>query len=206
MANLIPPIDTRGIYILKPPFDVSLQPATLYRCAAIRNFKDIENNGVNVFETYYVNRNISQADYEKDRRDGVKIITLITDAYAPVYVPSSYIASYPDFGTRNYQRVVLSVDLGPLPDVLDLGFVKSKIAEDVHQSFGVKPVVNVAIAPMSGVVTTEQSDARETARQSAIRNSTTDYGLLVKEREKNALLAQRCAVLEQLVRDKGLLD
>lgn len=206
MSNLVPPIDTRGIYLLASPYAESLQPGELYRCAAIRSFRDVENQGGNVFTEYYENRNLSQADCEKDRRNDVKIVTLLSDAYAPVYVPSSYILSYPDIGTRNYQRVVLSVDLGPLPDVLDLTFVKTKMAGVVQESFGVTPKVNIAIAPMSGVVTSEESDAREIARQSAVTNATTDYALYLKEREKNTVLETRCALLEKIVRDNGLLN
>jgi len=205
MSNLIPPIGTRGLYSLAAPFDTALEPTELYKCAGIRSFKDIENNEKDVYETYYAPYGLTQAETKRDRKDDVVIVTLISDTYAPIYVPSSYIKSYPNLANKNYQRIILSADLGPLPDYLDLTFVKDQVATAVSQSFGVVPTVNVAVAPMGGVVTSEEADAREAARQAAIKNSTTDYAKLLKANQTIEALQSRLAVLEQIVRDHNLI-
>lgn len=205
MANLIPPPGTRGLYSLLAPFDTLLQPATLYKCAAIRSFTDVENGGKNVYETYYQPYQIEQSRASQDRKDGVYIVTLLSDKFAPIYVPSSFIASYPDQTNKNYHRVILSADLGPLPDTLDLTFVKTQMASVISQSFGVTPSINVAVAPMTGVVSYEEHDAREAARQGAITNSTTDYAKWQQALKANNELKARLAILEQIVKDKGLI-
>lgn len=206
MASLVPPYGARGIYSLKAPYDRLLNQGELYTCGAIRNFRDIENSGKDVFKTYYEPHDLATSAFNTDRKNDVVIITLLSDKVAPVYVPSSYILAFPDLSNRPYQRVVLSVDLGPLPDALDLTFVKGQVATAVATSFGVQPVVNVAVAAMSGVVTGEEHEAREVARQARVTNNVTDYAKFLAAEQRNAELAERLRIMENIVRDNGLLE
>ncbi|ARV77343.1 hypothetical protein FDI21_gp174 [Pseudomonas phage Noxifer] len=203
MALNVPPPGTRGLYSLKAPF--TTVPNQLYSCGAIRFFKDLQNQGINVYEKYYQPLNLTESDYSRDLAAGVAIISLLSDSQAPVYVPSSYILAYPGLTSYNYQYVVLSIALGALPDSLDLTFLKTQLATTASEVVGVLPTVFENIAPATGVVTPEQHDAMEAARQAAISNRTTDRALYLVERDKRIALEAKLAALEQLVIDKGLL-
>lgn len=203
MAAPIPPVGTRGLYELKTPW--STQPATLYTCMAIRRFTDLENRGTNVYETYYAPFDVAESEYRRDRSNNEAIITLTSETTAPIYVPSSYIASFPDLTFRNYHHVVLSSSFGPLPDYIDLTFVRQEIAKVISDTLGTVPEVHVGVVPMNGVVTPEEHDTLEVARQAKIENRTTDYARLLEAQQTNQQLLQRLAICEQILRDEGLI-
>lgn len=201
--RMIPPLGTRGRYSLRAPW--TTEPNTLYTCAAIRSFTDLETLGVNILESYYVPMGLEASDVQRDRRDAVAIITLISETTAPIYVPSSYIESYPDLSHRNYHHMVVSASLGPLPDYLDLTFVKGQIASAISETIGVEPEVHLGVAPMIGEVTPEQHEILENAREAAITNRTTDRARLLEAQQRIAQLEQHLSIYEGILRDKGLL-
>lgn len=203
MALNVPPIGTRGIYSLKAPF--STVPNELYSCGAIRYFKDVENQGIDVYKRYYEPYELTQSDYSRDRAAGVAIITLMSDTQSPIYVPSSYILSFPNLASVNYHHVVISASLGVLPETLDLTFLKDQVSQTIAATIGVAPTVFENVAETTGVVTPENHDALEIARQAAVTNLTTDRALYLAEKQKNTTLQQKLTALEQLVISKGLL-
>ncbi|MNE31197.1 hypothetical protein D3C80_1247490 [compost metagenome] len=136
----------------------------------------------------------------------VAIVSLTSATQAPIYVPSSYILSFPGLTSFNYQNVVLSLSLGPLPDTLDLTFLKTQISTTVAAVIGVPPTVFENVAATTGVVTPEQHDALEAARQAAVTNQTTDYARYIEERDKRIVLETKLAALEALMISKGVLN
>ena len=204
MSLNVPPIGTRGLYSLKAPF--STLPNELYECGAIRFFKDVENQGLNVFKRYYEAYGLTQTDYQRDQTANAVIVTLISDTKAPIYLPSSYILAFPGLTSVQYQHVVLSASLGPLPTTLDLTFVKDQVAAAIAATTGVTPEVFENVAESTGAVTPEQHDALEAARQAAITISTTDRAQYLEERAKRIVLQEKLTALEQLVIAEGLLN
>lgn len=203
MDRKIPPIGTRGIYSLKAPW--SAEPTILYTCIAIREFEDLENLGTNVYETYYAPMDLTEDDHREDQSKGAVIVTLASDTTAPIYIPSSYIASYPNLSYRNYQHVVLSASLGPLPDYIDMTFAREQLASVLADVIGKTPTVNVSIAAMYGMVSPQEHEALEAARQAAIASRTTDRAKLLAVQQQNAQLMQRLAILENICKDNGLI-
>lgn len=208
MANnnlLIPPYGTKGLYVLLPPFDAVLMPAELYECGAVRSFEDIENNGKKVYDLYYKPFNIDENTALQDRQKGHVIVTLLSPKYPPVYVPSSYIKSYPDLSSKPYNNVIFTGSLGPLPDDIVLDVALEAAANAISDFLGVLPVMHVGIMPLSDAITPEQHESREAARLGALGRIDTDYSRVKTLQDQNALLKQRNAILEQIVKDNGLL-
>lgn len=203
MSRMIPPLGTRGLYSLKAPW--STEPNVLYSCAAIRSFVDLDNLGTDIFETYYAPMGLGQDVYNRDRRNDEAIITLVSETTAPIYVPSSYIASYPDLTHRNYHHVVVSASLGMIPDYIDLTFLKDQIQAVISDVVGVASTVHVGVAPVTGVISPEQHEILEAARQAAITNRTTDYARNLLLQQKNQQLEQRLAVMEEILKSRGLI-
>lgn len=203
MASLIPPIGTRGLYELKAPW--STVPNTIYECAAIRYFVDLENLGVNILEAYYTPMGLEQANVDTDRRADVAVLTLVSDTSAPIYVPSSHVAAFPNLTQRNYKHLVLSASLGPIPDYIDLTFLQSEMASLVSDTIGLEPTVALSAAPLSESVSPTQHEILEAARQAAIDNRTTPRARVLDLQKTKSQLEQRLAIMEQILRDHGLL-
>ena len=202
---MVPPIGTKGLYVLLPPFDNVIKPAELYECGAIRYFEDIANNGRNVYDLYYKPWGINETRANQDRQEGHVIVTLLSPKYPPVYVPSSYIKSYPDLNSKPYNQVILTLSLGALPDDAILDTAAAAAASAVSDTIGVTPEVHFGIMPLSDSVTPADHETREAARQGAISNRTTDYARVYELETANAVLKQRNQILEQIVIDNNLL-
>lgn len=206
MVNVIPPNGTKGRWEVKAPWTV--RPGTLYTLGAVRFFVDIENNGVNVFETYYGPMGLSREEFNADKRAGVSMLTLLSDTESPIYIPSSYVTAYPSLDSVAYHHVVLSASCGALPVTTNLEFLQTQVANVISDTIGVTPEINIGVVPLLSVVTPIQHETNEAKREAAIGNRTTDYARLAEEQQKNALLSQRLAVAEQIIKnlkDQGII-
>jgi len=206
MANVIPQIGIKGRWEVKNPFVT--KPGLLYTLGAIRSFIDLENKGENVFETYYGPMAIANSVYTEDRRNGVMILTLLSDTDAPIYIPSSFVTAYPSLDSKAYHHVVLSASCGALPVTVSLDFLTTQVAKVISDTIGVEPTINIGVVPLLSVVTPEQHETNEAKREAAISNRTTDYARLAEEQQKNLALTQRLAVAEQIIKklkDQGLI-
>lgn len=204
MSQKTPPLNARGRYQLKAPWQASMDK--VYRCIAIRSFDDIYELGMDVFLVYYEPLGIARSTYDQDRRLGANIITLATDDNELIYVPDTYIASYPDMSSINYSHVVLSCSLGPLADHVPLEFLTQQVANVVSDTIGIAPTINVHLAPHSDAISPEQHEVLEAARAAAIKNRSTDYARVRELQIQNGALLQKVAMLEQIIKDKGLLS
>lgn len=204
-TNLIPPIGATGSYNLLEPFGAALHPNTLYKLSAVRYFVDIENNGGNVYELYYKPYGLTEQNVATDRQNNVAILTLITTNYAPLYVPTSYVKTYPNQEVKPYSQYILTLSLGPLPDDVILEPTMAAVAAAASDTIGVTPTVHVGVMPLSDVISPEENENREATRNAAITNRTTDFARL---REANATIAslnQQIQIYQKICKDNGYI-
>lgn len=183
MTSPVPAVGTSGLYVLDTPYE--LRPATTYTCKAVRSFDDIYRLNEDVFALYYEPYGLLQADFDADVVAGAVIVTLManeigletlpTDPNTIVYVPSTYILTFPDGNSIPYSHIVLSASLGALPDYLDVSDIMTDIGDIISDKIGVVPEVNIHKALTSGVMTSADHEIAETGRQAAIVNVTTTY-------------------------------
>lgn len=198
-----PPLLTRGRYQLKMPWQAD--PAKIYVCHAIRSFKDLYEREIDPFAEYYEPRGLDQNAFDEDVAAKANIITLIAEDESIIYVPDTYIVSYPDMGNYKYSHMVLSVSMGPLPDYLDLSYLKGQVSNLVSDVIGASPEVNEHRAASTGAVSPDQHETLEAARLASIELRETDYARL-----QDALItiddqSQKIQTLEQILIDNGLL-
>lgn len=200
MANTVPAINASGIYTLLTPFET--RPNTVYSCKAIRTFEDLYRLQQDVFKLYYEPYGLSQANFDADRiSNSVSIVTLVavevgleinpSDPKTIIYVPSSYISSFPDSNNIPYSHIVLSASLGVIPDYLDVSDTMADIGNIISEKIGITPEVNIHKALSSGVVTESMHVTAETARQAAITNRNTIYSQFTElNNSYNSMLAR----------------
>lgn len=167
---ITPPIHATGIYSLFTPFTVSLE--MIYRCYAVRSFDELVKRGINVYEEYYAPNDLSEKIYKEDAAKGASIVTLISADQEYLYVPNTYIESYPGMAGLRYERKVMMLDLGPLPSTFQLDYLIDDIKDLVTKAVGVtedKADINFATIPMSSTVSHEDHIQLEATRRAAIR-------------------------------------
>ncbi len=214
MPQLTPPMNARGTYQLTQPWIAPAQ--VIYTCKAIRSFTDIYDDGVDVYATYYQPVGLTQAQFQLDVVANANIITLIADSSDPntlfggsyiIYVPDTYILAYPSTSNVPYSRMALCVDLGPLPDYVDLTALQAQVTNTVSDTIGVvAPNLNIYTykAPSTGTVTGTQNNVLEAARLAAVTNRTTDYALNKQLTTQIANLQQQISTLTNLLGSTGL--
>lgn len=202
--NIIPAVGTRGRFVLKEPFAAAMTPNTLYKMTADRQYDEIETLGQNIFELFYNPFLLTEQDVQADRAAGARMITLQTADSQPLYVPSTYI-EFPDLAFKPYSQYVLTLSCGPLPDDTLFDSTITAVKNACSDFLGYTPEVFVASMPISDLITPEEHDNREAARQGRIANRETDYARLYEANATIATQAQRIAILEKIVKDNGLL-
>lgn len=199
-----PPLLTRGRYELKMPWQAD--PTKIYVCHAIRSFKDLYEKEIDVYSEFYEPRGVSDTDFITDAEALANIVTLISEDEEIIYVPDTYIVSFPDMGNYQYAHMVVSASMGPLPDYLDLTYLKQQISNLISDVIGASPEVVEHRAPHAGVITPAQHETLEAARLAGIQLRETDYAMLKQREQTIDRLQQQLQTLEEIVIEHGLLE
>jgi hypothetical protein len=166
-----PPLEAKGRFGLRAPFpDVGNKFITVI---AVRLFEDCEAQAEDVFKDYYEPAGLTLANYQSDASAGAAMVTLADAEGEIYYVPDTYIASYPNMGDVQYAHLVMSISLGPVPSTLDLTAIGTQVRALVQATVGVDNEVRFHMAPTTDVVSPEQHEANEIARQQQITNRQT---------------------------------
>lgn len=203
MAKITPPLGTVGRYELQQPWIA--QSSKVYTCKAVRSFQDLRLKNINPYEYAYKPYGATEAQASADEAAGAFIVTIVADDGEAVYVPDTRIVSYPNMGDYHYRRLVISVDLGAVPDNLSLEWLMAKIAEETSGIVGINPVVRLNETEMRDVVTPEEHQRLEAARQYNLVNQTTTKAKLVIAENELADLTQKYRELEKYVTQQDLL-
>lgn len=197
--SLTPPIGSSGIFKLTGPFSAILQSQVSYTCDAVRRMADILKLGIDPHRTYYEPFGLTYQQYETDLQNGECIVSLRSNSGHWVYVPTSYIASYPDANGIPYTALVLGINIGAVPHYLDLSQVKQRIVDLVRETIGVtSTVTQVAVSPTKNLPQTDHN-AVEAARLANITSAKTDRALYLEMKAQRDALAQRLTEVEAYI-------
>lgn len=203
-VRITPPLQAKGRFVLRAPFIA--EPTTIYLCIALRKFRDIEEVGGNVYKDYYSPMGILEEAYREDADVSAAIVTLVDPYGNKIYVPDTYIASYPNMGEVEYHHVVLAASIGAIPNYVPLDNVIQGIAGIVSDMTGTEPTVSIHAATAREQPTAEQHELAEAARAAAITLRVTDRALYLQEKDKNFILTEENKLLVSLLQANGLLN
>ena len=201
MAKMTPSMNATGKYKVKLPFKIN-ENAVL-TCIAIRDFDDIYSKNEDVYEVYYETAGLTNGtvvdqqpfDFERERLLNPNIITLSDVTGALYYIPDTFILSMPAISDVPYSERILSVSLGPMPDMLDVNNVKAEMTELVKSKTGMTTVVvhEHSLALLENP-TYDEHLAMERVRKASLQNSASVYERLARAEAEvtrlNALVAK----------------
>lgn len=200
MSQFIPQLGVRGLYALLPPYNTLLLPNIGYTCVAIRRLSDIIAVGGDPFVDYYEPFGLDDAAYKADVEAGIAIVSLQADASNIARVPSSYISGFPNIGGVPYTTLALAINLGAVPDSLNLSAIKNKIAAVVLESVGIVSVVNTVAVSLPTLLNPTDAAVVEAARLARITTVQTDYAKLLQIQALLDDARQQITELEEFIR------
>jgi hypothetical protein len=196
MTTVINPnLGAAGLWTLNAPFNAALQANVSYKCMAIRKLSDIIAAGGDPFSTYYSPLGLSQTQYQADVAANASIVSLQASGGTWVYVPNTYIAQMPNPNNITYRSIVLGALLGPLPDSLDLTYVKSQVVNAVQDAIGVTPVMNSLAVSAALQISPAEDASLKAARAALIASNDTPTARLIALQAKYDTLQQQFQTL-----------
>lgn len=202
--GMIPPLSATGLYRVSAPFDSVLLSNRSYTCMAIRRLSDFIGLGVDPYDTYYKPLNIDEAKYKTDYANNECIISLQSTDGSWVYVPSSYILSYPELNGIPYSRVGLFADLGALPDSLDLTYAKAKVADVLAALLGIPVSVSTVVTSARTLISQNDHLTAEATRLQNVTQNDTDYSEVFRLQNEIEMLRARNMQLEAYIAQNHL--
>lgn len=108
----LPLLGEKGRYFLKTPFHCD--PDLLYECVRLCSLHEAEP--LDVWRDVYQVHDLSEEVYQQDVRNDVKLVFLAHKKKDTLIVPQSYLQQTPDQNYVPYSQVILTIDLGLLPN------------------------------------------------------------------------------------------
>jgi hypothetical protein len=135
-----PLIGAIGLWTLTSPYTIQYINYTVTKLNLITS---LVANGVDVYNSYYVPAGISKDVYQNDFNSNQSIVTLESENGPTVNVPSSFISLAPVEPAVPYSHVVISVDLGDLPDSVVLDNLLNDLKTTADGNIGVSSICNI---------------------------------------------------------------
>jgi hypothetical protein len=155
--------------------------------------------GGNPEADYYAINGLDNNRYISDLNNGACIITLQGGSSSIVYVPSTSINNYPDIGGVPYTVLALAINLGAIPDSLDLSYLKYRVGDVVRDTIGIQPNVNVVAISPTTLVNDRDAKAIEAARLANIGTVVTDYAKYLQAAAELNSARQKIQELESFI-------
>jgi hypothetical protein len=131
---------------------------------------------------------------------GAIICALLDRNGLPVYVPTTYLISFPSVDGVSYERMCMIADLGPVPPSMEQAMqqVLDHTKQYITATLGIASTVRLGTIPTVGYVSQNQADAYENTRKAQITDATND---VAKVRALTAKVAAKDVYITKLEGD-----
>lgn len=214
MINIIPPVNTVGVWKVKLPYTVKAQLP--YWLIAIRMFEDITRVGLDVYKTYY-EPYIKEGDtipgtsevfsFKNEIEKGARILTIKSEAGETLYIPSTFVEEYPDTNIVIYRPMIVSLMIGVYREDTDYSILLQALEETVMNNTGVDAVESAIHAgPSTTGLTTSEMEALELARENKMANSETNIERVVRLESELEQVRASLAAATTVLKANGLIN
>lgn len=200
---MTPPFGVTGLWKLRAPFVA--KPAKQYTCSAIRSFTELRLVGIDVYDYCYREKELSTTIYESDLKLGASVVVLIGVDGERIYVPDTYIESYPNLDAGNFRRFILSCELGVLPANTSLDNITREVETQVAKKLGRSVTVNTYIGDISPEsLSPTELKREENNRKAGITDKTTIHGKLYEANRRIGDLQGYVQILEKRAKQNDI--
>lgn len=206
-TNLIPNINSAGMFIANAPFDTVVDTSLFYAVYGIRTIDEMQSSKLDLYTLIFEPAGITRDDCVDVLADckklGGVVITLSSRGVPNVYLLSTFLNKYPSSDGVCYEHLCLIADLGAVPPSLKgkINTTIDHIQNYIAANVGVDNVVRLGVIPTRGYVTKDQANVFENTRQNVIAGTMNDVTLLAKYQDK---ISTQQAYITKL--EKQLID
>lgn len=196
-----PELGAIGTYILTSPF--TMDEGAIGKTLAVDSFEALAFREIDVYATHYEPYGLTEAKYTEDLDNGVRIVTIVDiGTQVATFVPSSFIDSFPQKGEIiPYSDLVLAMDLGLVPESLDISSLIAELALLVETRLGITTTPKLLIKEVLGGLDYTDSVALELARAARIVRSPTTLGTVSILNQRIAEQAITINLLEEALKE-----
>ncbi len=205
-ALIIPTIGAKGFYKLKAPFNSFLHEDEQYSCQGVRSLGDYIGFNEDPLNNIYLYYGLTEEDFNNDVANNMFIVSLQSENGQWIYVPASYLSSYPIMNGIPYQNIMLGVSLGAVPNTVDLAPIQTLIANVVYENYGVQPIIKPVILSKPKLIDVDSHNTIQNARLIRATQRKTDYGRYRELQTQYDQLQERYRILEEFVKDNFIPD
>lgn len=198
---ITPPLNTKGRFVLKAPWAASTDKA--YSVISLRGFRELIADSNDILNNYYVPKGLTSTEYDADVKAGATLVILYAEDGEMLFVPDTYIQSFPSQSVPSYGNYVVSSQIGAFRIDYDFSFVKQKIAEVLSDTLGIEPTVNVDAIGESQIMTVENAENLEINRQAKITSRQTTYAKYLEGQKQITELQETVKVLQDALAAKS---
>lgn len=201
--NIIPQLYAKGSFTALPPFDSVVDPAAFYTVEDTVTPVQMQARKFDLFKNVWEPAGVSEVEYQAQLNTLISVngaIIVLSSKNAPdVYVPSTYINSFPLVDGVIYEHLCIITDCGAVPpsfkDVLNSGI--DHFNNYMKDNYGLEnPRTVIGTIATRGYVPKEQAEAWENTRQSKIKENPSDLIRLNTATATNAQLLEYIKELE----------
>lgn len=140
MTYIIPPINTKGVFIFHPPYadDTNINKKE-YEVIEIRKIKALHDDGLDPLNSIYIKAGLTKEDFIEDLNTDVPIVTLSADGDQYLYIPADRIKETPAIIGHTATERLVTLSLGLVPDDINLEMLYENIAIMINDTISVKP-------------------------------------------------------------------
>jgi hypothetical protein len=191
--DITPQLNVYGKFTFRVPF---ITPEDEYKCELVEPISLLIKQGVNVYNKYYSINKLSQEVFRLDVKDNINIITLVSNKNI-IYIPSSFIVSVPTAYAVQYARFIFTIDLGELPNKLDLVDLQTNL-QLLSQDITGRPV-NIRLNRLlsKNVIGVAEHNRRETKRKLLIKQKVSPVKTIKKQLTDIRALRKHILLLEE---------
>jgi len=174
---MLPLINAAGTYAVAQPFTV--ESGAIYKCTGIVRISTLLADNTPVYTEVYEPYGIDNVEYTEDVNNDLHIVTLqkLTDGSLLV-LPERHILRIPSVATIPYSQIILSADMGHIPDALSVQSIMDAIADNLSDIIGIRPTVQIHRVPVKTPVTVEEHTQFEANRLAAVAYRQSPYAEL----------------------------
>jgi len=178
MDYIVPPINLKGRFKLKAPLDKLINTNVVYKVVKISSIKSLLDELIDVKKLVFEDQGLKEADYVYALENDIPIVTLETEGGATLDIPANYISYMPHISGKLFTNKAIIINLGFIPDELDVKFVLDDLKDYIKGTLGIESVLSIEEISGKRLVSYQDYDKYEANRTSNITNKKTCRGKL----------------------------